>query len=69
MRRTWMFLFALLAGLIAATAFVSLSVNEPARRYMEREINPRPPVHCRVWRVKAGPERSIGVCIRLTARR
>ncbi len=40
-RGRWIWLFGLLAGLIAATALVSLSVDEPARRYMEREINRR----------------------------
>jgi uncharacterized protein DUF748 len=40
-RRRWVLSFALLAGLIGATALVSVSVSEPARRYMEREINGR----------------------------
>jgi hypothetical protein len=40
-RRRWVWLFGLLAGLIAVTALVSVSVDEPARRYMEREINRR----------------------------
>jgi hypothetical protein len=40
-RRRWVWLVGVLAGLIAATALVSVSVDEPARRYMEREINRR----------------------------
>ena len=40
-RRRWVWLSGLLVGLIATTVLVSLSVDEPARRYMEREINRR----------------------------
>ncbi len=40
-RRRWVWLFGLLAGLIVTTTLVSMSVDEPARRYMEREINRR----------------------------
>ena len=40
-RRRWVWLFGLLASLIAVTWFVSRFVDEPVRRYMEREINRR----------------------------
>lgn len=40
-RRRWLWLSGVVAGLVVATALLSLSVDEPARRYMEREINSR----------------------------
>jgi len=40
-RRRWWWLSGIVAGLIGVTAVLSWSVEEPARRYMEREINSR----------------------------
>lgn len=40
-RRRWLWLSGLVVGLLVATAALSWSVDEPARRYMERQINSR----------------------------
>jgi uncharacterized protein involved in outer membrane biogenesis len=40
-RRRWLWLSGVVACLLGATALLSLSVDEPFRRYMEREINSR----------------------------
>src|ERR1700682_966615 len=40
-RARWIWLIGLLAGLVAVTSLVALSLDEPARRYMEREIKRR----------------------------
>jgi hypothetical protein len=40
-RARWIWLIGLLAGLVAVTSLAALSLDEPARRYMEREINRR----------------------------
>jgi len=40
-RRRWLWLSGIVVGLIGVTAVLSWSVDEPARRYMERQINSR----------------------------
>ena len=40
-RRRWLWLSGVVACLVVATALLSLSLNEPTRRYMERKINSR----------------------------
>src|SRR6266545_2289711 len=40
-RRRWMWAMGLLAGLVSVTFLAALLIDEPARRYMEREINHR----------------------------
>lgn len=40
-RRRWLCIAGVVAGLIGVTAVLSWSMDEPARRYMEREINAR----------------------------
>jgi hypothetical protein len=40
-RRRWFWLSCVVAGFVVATAVLSWSMGEPARRYMEREINAR----------------------------
>jgi hypothetical protein len=58
-RRPWVWLAGLFAGLIAVTSIAALFVDEPARRYMEREINRRltgytvsvPALHVHPWTV------------------
>src|SRR6266542_1248461 len=40
-RRRWMWAMGLLAGLVSVTFLAGLLIDEPARRYMEREINHR----------------------------
>ena len=40
-RRRWLWLSGVVACLLGATALLSLSVDEPFRRYMEHQINSR----------------------------
>lgn len=40
-RRRWLWLSGVMASLIGVAAVLSWSADEPARRYMEREINSR----------------------------
>ncbi len=41
LRRRWIWLMGLLVGLVAVASLAALFIDEPARRYMEREINRR----------------------------